>query len=353
MCFFRFLLLLSCVYFNLLEGSHPSLETLAKGRHLEIKHHATDSNLTDIKLTEKNRQELVKEPMRVFKKNLELMDGIIGSSCNTEIDLQKVWAKLRNHPLMLFSECVDPDCPLNRTLNSKPRHLFEEKVLAEAVERATHRKDSSLHLTFFGSSFLLDSLVHLAQVLEKMPDINTLEINLVDSIYHEYITYIKENNLKEVLPLTFLSKDKQNWYNFLTIRFAVFSMILEQLAPNTSVTLRIYGKLGDLSEDLVDGTVKTTSDIVIAGDLFDDGGGAFALHDLIVYGAAVTDSGATLLCLGRSGEAGYKILKLVKQTSADTSRKEIGKITYPKQADSFEKLGKRLESMSSQFKELP
>lgn len=347
---FKFILLLSCVCFNFLKADHFLLVDQAKGRHLEIKHSATDYNLTNLKLPEKDHQELIKEPVRFIKKNSELMNGIVDSSINTEIDLKKVWAKLRDHPLMLFLECDDPDCPLNRTLNPRPRHLFEEQVLAEAIERATYHKDSCLHLTFFGSDSLFDTLVHLAQVVEKKPNINKLEINLVDSIYQEYIAYIKDNNLKAVGNLTFTQKDKQNWYNFWTIRFAVFSKILEQLSPNTSISLRIYGKLGDLSEDIMDGTVQSTSDLVVAGDLFDGGGGACAFHDFVIYGAAVTDKGATLLMLCRGNWEEYVIEKLAKLTMATTSRNEISNVTYSNNDDWFVKMEKRLERIVSHFK---
>lgn len=348
-----FLLLLSCVCFNFLEAGPFLLVNQAQGRHLEIQHSATHSNLTNLKLTKKDHQELIKEPVKLIKKNLELMNEFVGSF-NTEIDLKKVWAKLWDHPLMLFLECHDPDCSLNRTLYPKPRRLFEEKVLAEAIERATYHNHSCLSLTFFGSDSLFDTLVHLAQILEKMPNLNKLEINLVDSVYQEYIAYIKDNNLKAVSDLTFTQKNKQNWYNFWTIRFAVFSKTLELLSPNTSVSLRIYGKLGDLSEDIMDATVQSTTDLVIAGDLFDGGGGPEAIHDVYIDGAAVTDIGATLLMLRRGDWLEYiefYIEKLAKLTMAETSRNEISNVTYSNKDDRLEKMNKRFECILSHFKQ--
>lgn len=94
----KFILLFSCVCFNFLEAGPFLLVNQAKGRHLEIKHSATDSNLTNLKLTEKDHQKLIKEPVKFVKKNLDLINGIVGSSINTEIDLKKVWAKLQDHP---------------------------------------------------------------------------------------------------------------------------------------------------------------------------------------------------------------------------------------------------------------
>lgn len=344
----------SLIFFNFIEGNIPTLETATKGRHLEIKHSLANSNLNHIKLNERNCQELIKNPAKLIKQNTE-WNVALKSSLKTEIDFEKVLAKLQKEPYLLFLECVCPECPLTRTHNPKPRRLFEEKVLAEAVKRVSNQKDSSLHITFFGSSFLFDTLVHLAQILEKKPALQKLEIDLVDIVYSEYIAYIKENSLEKVASLTFPRMDKQNWYNLTTLRFAVFSSLLAQLAPKTLITLRVYGSLSNLSEDLVDGTVKATSDLVIAGDLFDPGGGAYAAHDFLVDGAKVTDIGAVLLKLSRCDEnwiKKYHIGTLVKQIPAETSRKIINNIIYTDKDSRFDKMEKRFKCLDSQFREM-
>ncbi len=352
MKFFKFLLFAPCLYFSLLLGETSILKTTVKGRHVEIVYTGSNSKFQNISINEENRLNLINQPSNILEKNLELMKRIPGFIGASKIDLDMIWGMLQNFPLMLFNECDDSS--LNRILNSKPRHLFEKKVLTEAIKSVNQRKDSNLHLTFFGSNYLFDSLAHLVQILDKKLPISILEIDLVDSIYSEYITFVKENNFKEISTLKFSNKNKEKWFNILTIRFAIFSAILKKLSPDTSITLRIYAGMEDISDDLLNGKINTTSNLVIAGDLFDEGGGTTALHDFAVHGAKITNKGAIMISLIRDEDdwlKKYNIIKVIKLTPAENSRDLIRRVTYSKNDDWFSKMSKRFECISTEFTE--
>lgn len=336
---FLFLILL---FSGVLSANEPILEVKAEGRHIEFRHSKENKKLQEIKLGGFLKNPLIQNPKQLVKKNLQAVKEVLEPT-NRKLDIDKVWVGLKENPFMLFVECLDPDCPLNRVINPTPRTLFEQRVLKVVMD--TKKNDSKLHLTFFGSSYLFDSLVNLSQILQNTHDLKVLEIDLVDNLYSEYINYIQSHKMQNLNYLKLDPVARQNWFNILTIRFAVFASILEEIAPDTKISIRIMSNLNDISQDQISGNLTSTPDFLIAEDLFDPGGGLYAFHDFIVHGTRASNKGATLLILMRDDKMSnhpYQMMEFVKCMSAEQTREEFEKMTYNQNDDQLKRMGKRI-----------
>lgn len=252
--------------------------------------------------------------------------------------VRNTWSALKADPLVLFMECVDLECPLTRRRNPSPRHQFEQQV----IKTALNKKGEELHIAFFGSGYLFDSLVQVSQILQQKPGLKTLKIDLVDTLYAEYIQDLRQGNDAALEFIKYNNPEKENWFNFITLRFTLFSALLQHMAPQTKISLRISTHLHQEGG---------SPDLIVASDLFDGFGGLFAFQAFLVNGATVTNEGGTLLMLARSEESHkkYQIKCFSKLTSAEHSLETI--LALPREADWYKKASKQIETVIPQFKE--
>lgn len=310
-------------------GGAPLLEVKYLNESLEVKYFSNHPQIEQIDFAVCKQNPLIRDTKKQIILNEKWAVKLDGK--NPKL-LETSWDHLKKNPLELFMECVDPGCELCRKKDPKPRGLFEEKVLKAALDK----QDDSLHVAFFGSAYLYDTLVHVSQILQRKPQLKALKIDLVDKLYAEYISDLRKLNQTQLDFLKFDNLEKQNWFNFLTLRFALFSTILQKIAPQTSITLHISTKLQ---------AEGGNPDLIVGGDFAEPGEcGFISFHDVLTHGASVMNEGGMMLLLGRTEDPPpYQIWSLKKLTSAEASRSALAGLSPQK--DKLATIEKRMDTV--------
>ena len=140
--------------------------------------------------------------------------------------------------------------------------------------------------------------------IEEISNSYNLEVDLVDIQYGRISREFKESSsgtlgfvkTNSPTPCIDLPLSIHN------LRFAIFHKLLKHLYPEARITLRVYRKLVDLSDDLHQGHTNSPCHMIIGGDIFDGytDCGDIVMAQLIVYGSLVLTPGGSILTLSRS-----------------------------------------------------
>ena len=165
--------------------------------------------------------------------------------------------KLKENPLMLFSECCADYCNLTRK-NNNMRQKFEDYILDKINKNIS--KDN-LVITFYGTGYLLQEMIILTKL--KQLGYNISSINLCESRFGEYIDCMKNDSNIFNVTNNDTNTERSLWLSAYTLRIYHFMNYLNYIGINTK--LNIFDKSINIIKS------NTISNIFIGIDYIDDG----------------------------------------------------------------------------------
>lgn len=167
--------------------------------------------------------------------------------------------KLKENPIMLFSECCSEYCALTRKINNM-RKRFEDYFL-DKMNKCSNKDNSELVITFYGSGYFLQELIIITKLKQLGYHIGT--INLIEIRFGEYLECMKNDDNVFNVTNNDTNIERSLWLSSYTLRLYHFMNYLNYIGVNSKVNM--------FSDSINIIKSNTVSNIFMGIDYIDDG----------------------------------------------------------------------------------